>query len=640
MTTTLRMETFTMPAASLGPDNPLPALGGCLPYRVQNRYDRNRKPRGFKVAVLENEILRATFLLELGARLWSLIHKPSGRELLYCNPVFQPGALACCNAWYSGGIEWNYCTGGHTPLTCSPLFAARVRGDDGSPVLRLYEFERALQVPYQMDFSLPEGSPWLFARVRLTNPHDRELQMYWWSNIAVKESPGLRVLAPADGALKYNYQAKELRRIPMPYDDGVRDASYPCNLPGATDYFFDIPENQRPWEATLEKDGRGLVYASTSRLRGRKLFLWGMSVGGRHWQEFLSIPGHPYIEIQGGVEQTQGHKFPMAGKSECTWMEVYGLMEADPKRAHGKDWDAAWRDIDARLERSLPAEQVERMLVDTAAQAGRAPEEVLFRGSGWGALENERRRHAGEPPMCSQALVFDEASLGKDQEPWLSLLRTGAFPEADEPVSWMTQAEWLALLENSRDKHWLSWLHLGVMYYQAHDKAKAQQAWEQSLSLRPSSWALRNLGVAERREKHMAEGAELLLKAYRMLPALDPLAAECCQALIDAGRFAEVLSLLNEMPPEVRRVGRIRVLEARAALKIGDLAHAEKILLDKDLVVPDIREGELMLSDTWYGLQAQRAAMETGVPVDDALLARVRKECPPPKNLDFRMAQA
>ena len=117
--TTLRITTWTMPAADLGPDNPLPALRGerelhaldegsnvpqemvdsliwghpanILPYTRQDGYNRERRPRDFRVAVLENETLRATFLLELGGRLWSLYHKPSGRELLSVNPVFQPG---------------------------------------------------------------------------------------------------------------------------------------------------------------------------------------------------------------------------------------------------------------------------------------------------------------------------------------------------------------------------------------------------------------------------------------------------------------------------------------------------------------------------------------------------------------------
>src|SRR3954464_13598905 len=52
--------------------------GSVLPYRLQDQYDRRRTPRAFKTAVLENDHLRATFLLELGGRLWSLVHKPTG----------------------------------------------------------------------------------------------------------------------------------------------------------------------------------------------------------------------------------------------------------------------------------------------------------------------------------------------------------------------------------------------------------------------------------------------------------------------------------------------------------------------------------------------------------------------------------
>ena len=128
----LRFETLQMPGADLGPENPLPPLGrsrrsspdpsryqgfseqmlrqmgyghpaNYLPYTLQDRYTRQRTMRAWAVAVLENEILRAEFLLELGGRLRSLIHKPSGRELLECNPVFQPANLAIRNAWFSGG---------------------------------------------------------------------------------------------------------------------------------------------------------------------------------------------------------------------------------------------------------------------------------------------------------------------------------------------------------------------------------------------------------------------------------------------------------------------------------------------------------------------------------------------------------
>ena len=639
MATRLELEIFTMPAASLGARNPLPALAndGCFPHGEQNGYNRVRKPRAFQAAVLENDRLRATFLLELGGRLWSLIDKRSGRELLYCNPVFQPGALACCNAWFSGGVEWNFCGGGHTPLTCSPLFAARVRGRDGSPILRLYEFERKFAMPYQMDFHLPDGSPWLFVRVRLANPHDHALETYWWSNIAIPETPDLRVLAPADAAYQWAYTGS-MRRLSMPHDDGIRDASYPVNLPGAADYFWDIPERQRPWEAGLDADGRGLIHVSTAALRGRKMFVWGMSPGGRHWQQFLSVPDKPYVEIQGGTAQTQQQKCPLAAGGTIEWMEAYGLMEADPRCVHGSDWETAWREVDRRIDQALPPASLDKMLADTAVDAARAPEAILHRGSGWGALENERRRHAGLPPMNSPAMVFDEASLGPEQEPWLALLRNGTLPEHSAPVSWMMQKEWQDLLDASPARHWLSLLHLGVMRYQAGDAAGARDAWEHSLALRRTPWALRNLAVDARKEKQADRAAELLSEAYLLLPDLRPLAAECGRALIEAGRSAELLRLLHEMPAPIRQDGRIRVLESQASLRTGDLARAEAILLDPELIVPDLREGELLLSDVWYGLQAQKLADAMCVPIDDALREIAKQEFPPPKNLDFRLA--
>jgi len=89
---------------------------GCLPYAVQDNFGRERTSQPFWVAVLENEFLRATILLDYGGRVWSLYHKPAQRELLTVNPVFQPANLAIRHAWYSGGIEWNCGVRGHTPF--------------------------------------------------------------------------------------------------------------------------------------------------------------------------------------------------------------------------------------------------------------------------------------------------------------------------------------------------------------------------------------------------------------------------------------------------------------------------------------------------------------------------------------------
>src|SRR5437773_333918 len=84
----------------------------------------------------------------------------------------------------------------------------RLHDDAKTPVLRLYEWERIRRVPFQIDCWLPDGSQFLFVRVRITNPNEHTVPMYWWSNIGVPEREDVRVLGPADQALRHDYDGK------------------------------------------------------------------------------------------------------------------------------------------------------------------------------------------------------------------------------------------------------------------------------------------------------------------------------------------------------------------------------------------------------------------------------------------------
>jgi hypothetical protein len=205
----------------------------------------------------------------------------------------------------------------------------------------------------------------------------------------------------------------------------------------------------------------------------------------------------------------------------------------------------------------------------------------------------------------------------------------------------MVQAEWRRLLEEAvaqgRGAHWLSWLHLGVMRYHAGEVEGARQAWERSLALERSPWALRNLAVLAKHEGVPDRAADLWLEAAGLAPERLPLIVECGQALLEASRPQAWLDLLPGLPEAVREAGRVRVLEGRAALALGKLDVVEAILADR-VVVTDLREGEVALSDLWFGMHEQRLAAEEGVPLDDALRERVRREFPPPRHLDFRMS--
>ena len=297
--TELRLTTIELPTASLGPCSPLPMLNGVepiahidadvpadiverasagyppslLPYQAQDDYGRNLSSSPHRVAVLENEWLRATVALDLGGRLLSLHDRHADRPLLYVNPVVQPANLALRNAWFSGGIEWNIGTRGHSPTTMDTLHAASVEGPDGEPVLRLWEWERIRGVVFQVDLWLPESAPVLLASTRIRNVNDTPTPMYWWTNAAVAVRPDTRVLAPAVRAFRTEYpHGLGVAAIPS---DGGDDVTFPSRHTHAADFFFDIPSDQRPWIAAVDGDGSGIAHVSTSRLRGRKLFVWG-----------------------------------------------------------------------------------------------------------------------------------------------------------------------------------------------------------------------------------------------------------------------------------------------------------------------------------------------------------------------------
>jgi tetratricopeptide (TPR) repeat protein len=664
----LRLENWSMPAADLGVENPVPPLvtgrdlhtvqeadpaipadmkrniayghlPGILPYTMQDGYTRERRLRDFRVAVLENEHLKATFLLELGGRLWSLIHKPTGRELLAVNPVFQPANLALRNAWFSGGVEWNIGTIGHSPFTCAPLFAARAEAPDGTPILRMFEWERIRQVPFQIDVTLPDGSPVLFVHVRISNPHDYVVPMYWWSNIAVPETADTRVIVPAESAYRFNYSKLDI--IPVTAADQT-DITYAANLNQSADFFYHILDERRHWITALDGNGKGLVQVSSDRLQGRKLFVWGMGSGGRRWQHFLSPTGQPYIEIQAGLARTQLEHLPMP-PGEWTWIEAYGLLEADPSIVHDGEWAKSQHAVETALEQLIPSAVLEAAFEKSTASIDSPPTEILERGSGWGALERLRRQAVGEKPFCSEALVFDDDSLQTQQEPWLHLLSKGVFP-APPPENascvTMVQRHWRKRLENSvtdtTGDNWAAWLNLGVMRHYAGDRDGACRAWERSLEHEETAWAARNLAILAMEDEDKSRAIKLFDIAYRNQPDLLPLIVEYGRALIAAGQPQNWLALAAELPEPAYNIGRVRLLEAQAALAVGDFKTVDQFF-DDQIIIADIREGETSLSDLWYGLHIQRISKSENISVDNALRTHVQRKFPVPKLFDYRM---
>ncbi|WP_311211811.1 MULTISPECIES: DUF5107 domain-containing protein [unclassified Arthrobacter] len=618
----LTVTTISLTMAELGPLNPLPVVAAELdqpytvgegvseelqasarygvvpniyPYLMQDGYSREAAPREVPAVVLENSKLKVTVLPSLGGRIWELLDKATGKQLLHTHDAPQLANIALRKAWFAGGLEWNIGTRGHSPTSCDPLHTAIVHTPDGKHILRMWEFERLREVVFQVDMWLPEDSAVLFAAVRLRNPNDHDVPMYWWSNAAIPETARTRVIAPADEAYGSDYTT-DITRVRPTKHEGY-DGTWLVNSPHAADFFFDIDPSERRWVVAADDDGDGLAMLSTDLLRGKKLFVWGQGQGGKRWQEWLSPGAGPYAEIQAGLAQTQFEHLVMPAGAQWAWVEAYGNGHLDPETSHGDDWDAAVAHAGERLEGLLPHEELEAMLPAAIADADVPPSTILLHGSGWGVVERARRLKTGRTWIDESGTPFVDESVTGEQEPWLGLLQGKVF---DGAPSFVAGADWEELLagQNSPDAK----LHLATMKHGRQDLEGAKIAYGEVLATnaRPGTTALahRGLGLALLAGGQDAEGLAELRNGVDSDPSNAASLTEAVTLSIRHGDPAMALELNDSVPREGSAVGRLRFLRALALARTGNPGAAAAILRE-GMEVPDLREGEDAISVLW-----------------------------------------
>ncbi|WP_354213786.1 DUF5107 domain-containing protein [Arthrobacter sp. UYCu511] len=653
---TLRITTRTIELAELGKDSPLPSVQSLLeppytvgegipeeisagvrwgkvanifPYSMQESYTRETSATALTAVVLENAHVKATFLPQLGGRLWSLEDKATGKELLHTNEKIQFANLALRNAWFAGGIEYNIGTRGHSPTSSVPLHTAMVRTPEGQEILRMWEFDRLREVVFQIDAWLPEDSRVVLVAVRIRNPNERTVPMYWWTNAAIPQTPDTRVIAPARESYATDYDGS-MMRVDTTNFRGA-DATWPVRNPQAVDFFFDIAPQERRWEVATDADGDGLALVSSAQLRGRKLFVWGESVGGHRWQDWLTptdsgTPRH-YAEMQAGLAQTQFEHVPMPGGASWQWVEAYGNASLDPALAAG-EWDGAVAHGAERVEALVSEEAIATALSDAGRWADLPPTEMLVAGNGWGALERVRREHSQTDWLDETGTPFGVETLTNEQAPWLDLLNANegvvekpfestAGQVPSQPFggahSFVRGLDWEDLLSAGRNTSAEGAFHRAVMVHarasdSAGDLAVVASLYRQALeatfvagaALGGSSRALahRGLGLALLVAGDVAGGLAELATACALAPEGRELLIEAMTLAQNNGQPALSLELLGKAPAQLAEVGRIKFLQAKAHADLGEIEPAAAILV-AGVEVVDLREGVNSLTDLW-----------------------------------------
>ena len=653
---TMMITSCTIELAELGGDSPLPSVQALLeppyivgesipeeisagarwgkvkniyPYPMQESYTRETRATELTAVVLENEHIRALFLPQLGGRLWELTDKATGKELLHTQDRIQFANLGLRNAWFAGGIEYNIGTRGHSPTTCVPLHTAIVRTPEGQEILRMWEFDRLREVVFQIDAWLPADSKVVLVAVRIRNPNDKTVPMYWWSNAAIPQTPDTRVIAPADHAYATDYDGSMARVNPTKFQG--MDATWPHSNTHAVDFFFDLAPQERRWEVAADHAGDGLALVSSAQLRGRKLFVWGENVGGQRWQQWLTPSGSAaqrhYAEIQAGLAQTQFEHVPMPAGASWQWVEAYGNAALDPALAAG-NWEDAVGHGAQRVAALVSEQAIAQALADAGTWADLAPSEMVVAGNGWGALERARRQHADLDWIDETGTPFDPETLTSDQGPWAELLRVNegivekpfeasAAEVPSQPfggaASFVRGLDWEDLLTAGRNTSAEAAFHHAVMVHARASSGVADQAVVarlyrqvlettfaagEPLSVPSRAFSHRGLGLALLALEDIDGGLAELMTACVLAPECRELLVEAATLTLDNGSPELTLELLGRAPESLTGLGRLRFLQAKAHAALGEIAPAAAIL-KSGVEVVDLREGVNSLSDLW-----------------------------------------
>ena len=571
-------------------------LANPLPYALQNGYSRELRLRDISALRLTNGRLEGVVLPGSGGRLWSLRDVVAGRDLVFANSRLQFANFALTDAWFAGGIEWNLGSTGHSATTSRPVFAGSVLSNRGT-ALRIWEWERTRDLVFSVDLLMPADRPLLLAFVRVRNPDPEPKPLYWWTNIAAPEEPGVRVLAPAARAWRTGYDGSiAFVGVPFAADDPATDVSYPLPAQRAADYFFQVLPESRPWIAAVQADGRGLVQTSTAQLTGRKLFCWGTAAGGRHWQEWLCGPGFRYLEIQAGLATTQLEHLRLEGSAEISWAEAFAPIEVAPEVVHGP-WTDALAEVAELLARTVPDQELDEWHRWWRVEVAHEAPHQMMAGSGAGEAELVVR---GEDPDGQPGTPFGQP-LSDGFRHLVTLARTGEIDQdaagADVLVPPITD-RWDVALDRAADGWW-GRLMKAIRSHARGDVEEARLDYLRSDQLRSTPWAARGLALLAASSDDQVRAAELYARAVAQAPTCLPLLVEATDHLLAVGRPAACLAMIDAAPHQLAVHGRLVLQRARALLADGQ-ATAARALLEAGIEVPDLREGET-LGELWRG---------------------------------------
>jgi hypothetical protein len=299
----------------LVPAGPIPTAfdpNGVYPYMSYSETSDRPVPKKYHFIVVENDHVKATICPDLGGKVYSLIHKPSGKEVLYVPDVIRYTRILPRFYFIAGGIEVSF------PISHSPTQNETVLFKIDKTKDRIYvscgERELRFGLQWSVEYSLGINDNFLTQRVLFYNPGNSACPWMSWSNAALPSAPDTKYDFPKGRVLSHSSKIDTI-------DWEKQGPKTESDIKEMTGYFWRT-KDVNAFGAFTPSIGTGLYHIADEKIAGG-IKLWSYGTGDDSSWAVLSTARHQtYIEIQGGPIGDQSIKLEMQPK-QTRWHVEY-----------------------------------------------------------------------------------------------------------------------------------------------------------------------------------------------------------------------------------------------------------------------------------------------------------------------------
>ncbi|HTF28983.1 MAG TPA: DUF5107 domain-containing protein, partial [Flavitalea sp.] len=241
---------------------------GVYPYMSYSQTSDRPLVHKYRFIQLENELIRVTICPDLGGKVYSFIHKPSGREVLYVPDVIRYTRILPRFYFVAGGIEVSF------PISHSPTQNEKVLYRIDKTTDRIYvvcgERELRFGMNWSVEYSLGLNDHFLTQRVKFHNPGNSSYPWMSWSNAAVPATNDTRYNFPKGQVLSHSSKLDTIDWL-------TGGAKTENDIKEMTGYFWKT-KDVNAFGAYTPSAGTGLYHIADENIAGG-IKLWSYGAG-------------------------------------------------------------------------------------------------------------------------------------------------------------------------------------------------------------------------------------------------------------------------------------------------------------------------------------------------------------------------